>query len=61
MISYFLIVTPSFSAAIRALESSLTVKPSIKAFDADASITSASEISPTPTWIIFVVISFESS
>ena len=61
MISYFLIVTPSLSAAAKALESSFTVNPRINAFDAAASITSASEISPTPTWIILVVISLDST
>ena len=54
-------VTPSFSAEANALASSLTVKPKISALPALASITSASEISPTPTWIIFVVISFDST
>ena len=61
MISYFLIVTPSLSAEAKAFPSSFTVNPKIKAFDAAASITSASEISPTPTWIIFVVISLDST
>ena len=37
------------AAAANAFESSLTVKPRIIAFEAEASITSASEISPTPT------------
>ena len=61
MISYFLIVTPSRSAATRAFESSFTVNPKMIALDADASITSASEMSPTPTWIILVTISFDSN
>ena len=42
-------ITCSLSAAAIAFESSLTVKPKINDFEADANITSASEISPTPT------------
>ncbi len=61
MISNFLITTPSLSAAANALLSSLTVNPRIIAPDAAANITSASDISPTPTWIIFVEISLDSS
>ena len=60
ILSYFLILTPSFWADKRAFASSLTVKPRMIAPEAEASITSAYEISPTPTWIIFVTISFDS-